>query len=98
MQFRPPDIRRTSQECFDKTAVAGSEPQAKKKRPPTEAALLHPKLRTAVISKAAATPSATAAAVPFSRLGGMTVKPVATIAKPAITAAIWVKVGAIYPS
>jgi hypothetical protein len=38
-------------------------------------------------------PNATAAAVPFSRLRGITVKAVAIIAKPATTGAIWVKVG-----
>jgi hypothetical protein len=46
------------------------------------------------MSRAATTPSATAAAVPFSRLRGITVKVVATIAKPATTAAMWVKVEA----
>jgi hypothetical protein len=44
------------------------------------------------MNKAATTPNATAAAVPFSRLRrGLTVRDVATIAKPATTAAIWVK-------
>jgi hypothetical protein len=68
-----------------------------------EAALLcQPKLRTAVMSKAATTPNATAAAVPFSRLRGITVNPVATIAKPArtaiTTAAMWLKVEVISPT
>jgi hypothetical protein len=59
------------------------------RRPSSEAALLRqPKLRAAVISNAAMTPNATAAAVPFSRLCGMTVRVVATIAEPATTAAI----------
>ena len=50
------------------------------------------------MSRAATTPSATAAAVPFSRLRGITVKVVATIAKPATTAAMWVKVEVISPT
>jgi hypothetical protein len=57
-----------------------------------------PKLRTAIMSKAATMPNATAAAVPFSRLRGITVKAVATIAKPAATGAIWVKVAVISPT
>jgi len=46
--------------------------------------------------KAAATPSAIAAMTPFSSpRRGLTVKAVAYIARPATTAAMWVKVGAI---
>jgi hypothetical protein len=51
------------------------------------------------MNKAATTPNATAAAVPFSRLRrGITVKAVATIAKPATTAATFVKVEVISPT
>jgi hypothetical protein len=50
------------------------------------------------MSRAATTPSATAAAVPFSRLRGITVKPVAHIAKPAAAAATWMKVKVISPT
>jgi hypothetical protein len=66
------------------------------KRPPVEAALLRqPKLRTAVMSRAAATPNATAAARPCSSPLRLTVKPVTMIAKPAATAATWVAVEVI---
>jgi hypothetical protein len=50
------------------------------------------------MSTAAKTANATAAAVPFSKLRGIAVKAVATIAKPATTPATWVRVDVIPPA
>jgi hypothetical protein len=58
---------------------------------------LHPKARAAVMSTAAATASTTAAAMPGSNPLRLIVKAVATIAKPATTAAVWVRIVFIAP-
>ena len=79
--------------------AADTKKPGERKRPPTEAALLrHPKARAAVMSRAAATPSMTAAAKPGNSPLRLTVKAEATIAKPATTAARWVRVVVIRPA
>lgn len=55
------------------------------------ALLRQPRPRTAVMSRAATTPNATAATKPLSSPLRLTVKPVTSIARPATTAATWVR-------